>query len=594
MSLPNIFNSDVTVSSMERRAATVVRSPEREQSIKRKDKAALFRYLPPLQWLGRYQAGWLAGDLIAGVTLAAYAIPVSLAYAGLAGLPPQVGIYGYMLGGLGYALLGSSRQLAIGPTSAISLMIAGTVGGMAGGDAAHYAQIASLAGFTVALLCLIAWCLRLSVLVRLISDSILVGFKAGAGLTIIMTQLPSLLGVPGGGNNFFERALIIASQFGEINLLVLALAVVAILALLLGERFFPGRPFALGVVALGIVTASVLGLPALGVPTTGLVPAGLPHIAGPALRLRDIDGIFPLAAGCLLLAYIESVSAARTFAAKHGYELDPSQEFLGLGAANLAAALGHGYPVAGGLSQTAVNDKAGARTPLALIFASLTLALCLLFLTGLLANLPKAVLAAIVLTAVLGLIDIRALRRMWHISKTDFYAATIALGAVLLLGILQGILLAALASVLMMLARASQPHVAFLGRVPGTNSYSDMARHPENEKLSNTIVFRPEASLLYVNAESVLSSVLERLQKSSTSDVRMVICDLSASPYIDLAGSRMLRQLHEELTRGGIVLRIVGARGRVRDLLRADGVGDLVGGLDRLATLDDLLGNAHN
>ena len=594
MSLPNIFNSDVTVSSMERRAATVVRSPEREQSIKRKDKAALFRYLPPLQWLGGYQTGWLAGDLIAGVTLAAYAIPVSLAYAGLAGLPPQVGIYGYMLGGLGYALLGSSRQLAIGPTSAISLMIAGTVGGMAGGDAAHYAQIASLAGFTVALLCLIAWCLRLSVLVRLISDSILVGFKAGAGLTIIMTQLPSLLGVPGGGNNFFERALIIASQFGEINLLVLALAVVAILALLLGERFFPGRPFALGVVALGIVTASVLGLPALGVPTTGLVPAGLPHIAGPALRLRDIDGIFPLAAGCLLLAYIESVSAARTFAAKHGYELDPSQEFLGLGAANLAAALGHGYPVAGGLSQTAVNDKAGARTPLALIFASLTLALCLLFLTGLLANLPKAVLAAIVLTAVLGLIDIRALRRMWRISKTDFYAATIALGAVLLLGILQGILLAALASVLMMLARASQPHVAFLGRVPGTNSYSDMARHPENEKLSNTIVFRPEASLLYVNAESVLSSVLERLQKSSTSDVRMVICDLSASPYIDLAGSRMLRQLHEELTRGGIVLRIVGARGRVRDLLRADGVGDLVGGLDRLATLDDLLGNAHN
>jgi len=532
-----------------------------EQSAVRKDKhkskTSLFRYLPPLRWLGEYQADWLTGDLIAGVTLAAYAIPVSLAYAGLAGLPPQVGIYGYMLGGLGYALLGSSRQLAIGPTSAISLMIAGTVAGMAGGDAAHYAQIASLAGFTVALLCLIAWCLRLSALVRLISDSILVGFKAGAGLTIIMTQLPSLLGVSGGGNNFFERAAVIIGQFGQINFLVLALAIVATLALLLGERFFPGRPFALGVLALGIVTASVFGLPALGVPTTGLVPAGLPHIAGPALRLRDIDGIFPLAAGCLLLAYIESVSAARTFAAKHGYELDPSQEFLGIGAANLAAALGHGYPVAGGLSQTAVNDKAGARTPLSLVFASVTLALCLLFLTGLLANLPKAVLAAVVLTAVLGLIDIRSLQRMWRISKTDFYAATIALGAVLLLGILQGILLAALASVLLMLARASQPHVAFLGRIPGTNSYSDIARHPENEELLNAIAFRPEASLLYVNAESVLSSVLERLRETGTSDVHVVICDLSASPFIDLAGSRMLRQLHGELTRRGIDLRIV-------------------------------------
>src|SRR6516225_8824699 len=359
------------------------------------------RHAPPAKWLQDYRAGWLPSDFVAGMTLAAYAIPVSLAYATLAGLPPQVGIYGYLLGGLGYALLGSSRQLAIGPTSAISLMIAGTVGGMANGEAEHYAQIASLAGFTVALLCLIAWCLRLSVLVRLISDSILVGFKAGAGLTIIMTQLPSLFGVPGGGNNFFERAAVIVGQFGQINYLLLAIAVVATLALLLGERFFPGRPFALGVVALGIIMASLFGFPALGVPTTGKIPEGLPNITGPALRLRDIDGIFPLAAGCLLLAYIESISAARTFAAKHGYELDPSQEFMGIGAANLAAALGHGYPVAGGLSQTAVNDKAGARTPLSLVFASVTLAICLLFLTGLLSNLPKTVLAAVVLTAVL-------------------------------------------------------------------------------------------------------------------------------------------------------------------------------------------------
>src|ERR1700761_8710276 len=166
-------------------------------------------WFPPAQWLADYRASWLTGDLVAGVTLAAYAIPVSLAYAGLAGLPPQVGIYGYLLGGLGYALLGSSRQLAIGPTSAISLMIASTVGDMAAGDSERYAAIASLAGFTVALLCLMAWLLRLSMLVRLISESILVGFKAGAGLTIIMTQLPSLFGVSGGGHDFFERAVLL-------------------------------------------------------------------------------------------------------------------------------------------------------------------------------------------------------------------------------------------------------------------------------------------------------------------------------------------------------------------------------------------------
>ena len=232
--------------------------------------------MPLARWLAEYQTGWLTGDIVAGVTLAAYAIPVSLAYAGLAGLPPQVGVYGYLLGGLGYALLGSSRQLAIGPTSAISLMIAGTVGAMADGDAERYAQIASLAGFTVGLLCLIAWLLRLSTLVRLISDSVLVGFKAGAALTIAMTQMPSLLGVAGGGHNFFERAVLLAGQLAQIHYLVFALGVVAILLLLLGERVLPGKPVALAVVALSIAAASVFGLAALGVPTVGEVPAGLP------------------------------------------------------------------------------------------------------------------------------------------------------------------------------------------------------------------------------------------------------------------------------------------------------------------------------
>jgi sulfate permease, SulP family len=558
--------------------------------MKQRSGSTWLRYVPAIRWLVGYRLEWLSTDAIAGAMLAAYAIPVSLAYAGLAGLPPQAGVYGYLLGGLGYALLGSSRQLAIGPTSAISLMIAGTVAAMAEGDAQRYAQIASLAALLVALLCLIAWLLRLSILVRLISDSILVGFKAGAGLTIAMTQVPSLLGVSGGGHNFFERLLIVVGQLGEINYLVFALGLVPILLLVLGERLFPARPVGLAVVALSIAVASAFGLADLGVPTTGEVPAGLPSLEPPGLRLRDVEGIVPLAAGCLLLAYIESVSAARTFAAKHGYGIDPRQEFLGIGAANLAAGFGHGYPVAGGLSQSAVNDKSGARTPLALVFASCALALCLLFLTGLLANLPKAVLAAIVLTAVYGLIDVPAMLRMWRISRMDFYAAAIALAAVLLLGILQGILLAALASVLMLLARASHPHIAFLGRIPGTSSLSDLARHPDNESLPHVIAFRPEASLLYVNADSVFESVSKRLEAEAGSDIRLVVCDLSASPHIDLAGARMLSELHLELARHGIALRIVGARGRVRDLLRAEGIGEQVGGLDRRVTLNDLLG----
>jgi sulfate permease, SulP family len=433
------------------------------------------RLFPPAQWFAEYRAGWLRHDVIAGVTLAAYAIPVSLAYAALAGLPPQVGVYGYMLGGLGYALLGASRQLAVGPTSAISLMIAATVGALAGGDYVRYAQIASLAAFTVAVLCLIAWIFRLSMLVRLISDSILVGFKAGAGLTIIMTQLPSLFGVAGGGRNFFDRLIMLVGQLHGIHWIVLAVGLVAILLLLFGERVLPGRPVGLAVVVLSILVATAFGLPALGVPVTGEIPKGLPSLAMPTFGLLDFDELFPLAAGILLLAYVEGVSAARSFAAKHGYALDVRQEFLGLGAANLGASLGHGYPVAGGLSQSAVNDQAGAKTPLALIICSLTLAICLLFLTGLLTNLPKAVLAAIVFTAVYKLVDVAALKRMWRISRIDFFAAAIALVSVLLLGILQGILLAALASIFLLLARASQPNIAFLGRVPGTGRYADSA-----------------------------------------------------------------------------------------------------------------------
>jgi SulP family sulfate permease len=542
-------------------------------------------WFPPARWLRTYRTAFLPGDLVAGVTLAAYAIPVSLAYATLAGLPPQVGIYGYLLGGLGYALLGSSRQLAVGPTSAISLMIAASVGAMAGGDARLYVQIASLAALTVALLAFFAWLLRLSVLVKLISNSILVGFKIGAGLTIAMTQLPSLFGVTGGGHNFVERLVTLVGQLGHMNVLVAAIAAVAIALILLGDRLFPGKPVALVVVVAAIAVASAFSLAASGVPVTGEIPAGLPQLAAPSLRLRDVEGIVPLAGGCLLLAYVEGVSAARTFAAKHGYTLDPRQEFLGIGAANLFAAMGQGYPVAGGLSQSAVNDKAGARTPLALVFASITLALCLVFLTGLLENLPKAVLAAVVLTAILGLFDFPALLHMWRVSRLDFYAAVIAIVSVLALGILNGILLAALASVLLLLMRVSNPHVAFLGRVPGTNIYSDSERHPENEPLQGALAFRPEASVIYVNADTVFEAVLTRLARSK--DVRMVVCDLSASPYVDLAGARMLEALRQELDARGIALRIAGARGSVRDLLRANDFS--VEGFDRTATVDSLL-----
>ncbi|MGH7185250.1 MAG: SulP family inorganic anion transporter, partial [Pseudomonadota bacterium] len=288
-------------------------------------------FFPPAQWLPTYQGRWLGADLVAGITLAAYAIPVSLAYAGLAGLPPQVGIYGYLLGGLGYALFGSSRHLAVGPTSAISLMVGGVIGQMAGGDAVLYGQIAALAGFVLASMCLVAWLLRLSTLTSFISETILLGFKAGAGLTIASTQLAALFGVPGGGDRFFMRVLTVGEQLGDLNPVTTAVGFAALALLLIGERRLPGRPVALMVVALSILAVSLTPLGQAGLTVVGSVPSGLPTLDLPALRTREVDGLIPLAFGCLLLAYIEGVSAARAFAVKHGYPLDVRQELLGLG-----------------------------------------------------------------------------------------------------------------------------------------------------------------------------------------------------------------------------------------------------------------------
>jgi high affinity sulfate transporter 1 len=424
-------------------------------------------------------------------------------------------------------------------------------------------------------------------LVSFISETILVGFKAGAALTIALTQLPKLFGVPGGGDHFFERLWILASQLGQTNVVVLVLGLVALILLVLGNRLFPGRPVALFVVALAIAAVSLAGLERYGVAIVGAIPAGLPEIAWPSLRIRDVDGVLPLAAACFLLGYVEGVSAARALAAKNGYEINPRQELLALGVANLFVTFFHGFPIAGGLSQSAVNDKAGAQTPLALVFASVTIGICLLFLTGLLHNLPTVILAAIVLVAVRGLFDVGALRHLWRVSRFEFSIAMIALAGVLLLGILKGVLLAVIVSLAMLLANVAHPHVAALGRIPGTRRFSDLERHPDNEVIPGILILRVEASILYFNVDHVRRCIWTRI--SQTNPLRLVVCDLSNSPYIDVAGTTMLRTLHAELAARGIRLRIVEAHARARDLLRAEGLEEQVGYLGRHMSVDQAI-----
>lgn len=546
------------------------------------------KLFPPILWLKGYNTKILKGDFIAGITLAAYGIPVSLAYATLAGLPPEYGIYGYLIGGFFYATLGTSKQLAIGPTSAISLLIGTTIADMANGDVQRWADIASLTALVFSALAILAYLLRLSGIINFISETVLVGFKAGAALTIGLTQLPKLFGVQGGGENFLERIIALFYQLPETNTVVLIFGIIAIVILIFGEKIMPGKPVAIVIVILSIFLVSATSLGLHDIATVGIIPSGLPEFHLPNLRVRDIDGVLPLAAACFLLSYIESVSAARTLAQKNGYYIDPRQELLALGVANAAVALGQGYPVAGGLSQSAVNDTAGAKTPLSLVFASATIAFCLLFLTGFLEKLPTVILAAIVLVAIRGLFDLKEMKHLYRINKQEFYVAMIALVGVLIWGILTGVLLAAIFTLLLLIKATSNPNVAFLGRIPGTKRYTDLERHPDNEIIEGVLIVRIESAILYFNVENIKEKIWEKINSEANS-VKTVILDLNSSPYVDIAGARFLKQLFIDLKKKKIALKIAEARSEVRDTLRSENLEDLLGHISRSVSVDDLV-----
>jgi len=308
----------------------------------------------------------------------------------------------------------------------------------------------------------------------------------------------------------------------------------------------------------------------------------------PSLRIRDVEGVLPLAMACFLLSYIESVSAGRTLAQKNGYVIDPRQELLALGVANAAVSLGHGYPVAGGLSQSAVNDAAGAKTPLSLLFASGAIACCLLFLTGYLQNLPTVILAAIVLVAIRGLFDWKEMRHLYKINKQEFAVVMIAFAGVLIWGILAGVLLATLVTLLLLLKAASKPHVAFLGRVPGTRIYTDLKRHPDNEEIEHILIVRVESSIFYFNAEYIKERILEKIY-SEQGSLKTVILDLNSSPRVDIAGARFLKNLFIDLQAKNITLKIAEARSDVRDSLRAENLEILFGHISRSVSVDDLV-----
>lgn len=549
----------------------------------------LWRVIPAAEWLSRYERAWLRADLAAGITLAAYLLPAALGDASLAGLPPQAGLYACLFSGLFFWLFCSSKQTAITVTSAISLLLGTSLGALAGGDASRYAALAACTAILVGLMALIAWLIRAGVVVSFISETVLVGFKTGVACVLAATQLPKLFGFKGGHGDFWENIGHFFSHLRETHALSLATGGGALLVLILGKRFLKNKPVALVVVIAGVLIASVAHLDDRGVKMLGEIPQGLHAIGLPAVSRDDLNDLLPIAMACFLLGAVETVAIGRMFALKHRYQLDPNREFLSLAAANLAAGLGRGFAVSGGMSQSLVNESGGAKTPLSGFFAALLILIVTLFFSGLLKNLPQPVLAAIVLMAVTGLFKIQSFKQLWRFSRSEFAVALVATVVVLSSGILKGVLIGATLSLILLLRRASHPHVATLGRVRGTDLYGDIERNPENEQTPGLFVFRVDSSILYFNSDFVREAFVVSLN-AQPSPTKLAIWCLATTPYVDLAGAEALERLHAELHRRGITLALAEARGEVRKQLHAIGLEKTFGPIRENATIASIVG----
>ncbi|MBV6482723.1 MAG: putative sulfate transporter [bacterium] len=522
------------------------------------------------RWLPDYRFDLFRADMIAGITLAAYLIPASIGDASLADLPPERGLYACVLSGLVFWLFCSSKHTAVTVTSAISLLTGSTLGELSAGDPLRHAVLASCAALLVAVLAFVAWMMRAGVVVNFVSETVMVGFKAGVAFHLSITQLPKIFGFKGGHGDFWDRLRDFITHLGETRSWPLILGFGALTLLIMGKRYLKHKPVALFVMALGVVIASITNLSAQGVSLLGEVPKGLPQVGIPMVSRNDLNELLPLAMACFLLGAVESAAIGRMFAQRHGYRFDTNQELLALAGSNLFAGLGQGYPVSGGMSQSLVNESAGARTPISGLMASIIVLIVVVFFTGLFRNLPQPVLGAIVLVAVTGLVDIAAFKRIWRFSRGEFAVALVALLGVLGSGLLRGVLVGAVLSLVLLLRRAARPNVTELGRVPGTEYYADVLRHPKNERHPEVLVFRCEASLLYLNVEHIRDR-FEDLLNQRGEEIRLVVFFLGSVPSVDLAGAELLEEMRERLHCRGIEFRLAEAHGPVREALRQSG-----------------------
>jgi SulP family sulfate permease len=534
-------------------------------------------YVPITVWLPAYDRSLLNRDLVAGLTGWGVMVPVAMAYAQLAGVPPEAGLYAAFAALAAYAVFGTSRHLKVTTSSTMAIMSASVVVGLAGGDTARYVALTAALALVVGVALIIGGIVRLGFISEFLSKPVLVGFIFGLAISIAVGQAPKLFGIKAGDGDTPQQLWHLIVSLGQTNLWTLAVGAGSLVLMVLLKRYVPRVPAGLVALVLGILAVTLFDLEAHGVSVVGPINTGFPVPKLPLVPLKDLPSLALGAAGIFFLAVGESVGTARAFATKYGYEIDPDQELIGLGAANVTAALFQGFTVDASLSQTATGESAGTRSQLSSLVTSLLILATAIIIAPLFKNLPNAVLGAIVIIAVISLMNVRELKRIYSARRTDFWLAMVALVGVITTGVLQGLAIAVLLSISLLLYHASRPYVAVLGRVPGhPRAYSDIGRHPENEPIPHLLILRLDVPLYFFNAE-VARKEIRDLIAAREPRPRAVILDIGASGDIDLTAGDMLRELLNDLHAEHVDLLLAQARGPVRDRLRKGGLMGLIG-----------------
>ena len=539
-------------------------------------KHGLRRYLPIVGWLPGYRRRYLAGDILAGLVVAALAVPQSLGYAGIAGVPVLVGLYSIPLALIAYAALGSSPHLVVGPVSTVSVLSGSLVADMAQGDAARAVGLTSALALGAGVGLLIGGLARLGWAAEFMSRPIVTGFVFGLVLLIVLGEVPSLLGMPKESGDVITRAWSILTSLDQIDVLTAVVGVVSLAVLFLGAHFVPRVPWGLVVLVAGISLSSALNLTDLGVATVGAVPQGLPPIGLPDIAASDLSGVFIGGLALAMVGLAEGLSAARLFAAKEGYSIDANQELIATGAANLASGVSGGMGVAGSLSKTAAMVRSGARSQVAGIIAAVIVLIVIAALAELLAPLPKAVLSAIVIQAVWGLMDVRAIRRYKSIRRNDFTSSIAAMIGVLLLGPLYGLLVAVGLAVLGVVYRSSRIDMEIMGRVPEEKAaWGSIRDHPERRTYDGILVVRLDAPLFWANATEIHDGVLAAVDADP--EIRALVLDLEATSQLDTTSIDALELLLSQLEEREVELYLVRVFYQARKVLTRSGFIDKLG-----------------